>query len=57
MGNGKNQIMMVATKDLSAAFDIVDHNILLTILNKHFGICDRALDWFNSYLQPRFFKV
>ena len=37
--------------------DTVDHDKLLTILNKHFGICDRVLDWFNSYLQPRFFKV
>ena len=34
-----------------------DHDILLIILNKQFGICGKALEWFNSYLQLRFFKV
>ena len=48
---------MVVILDLSAAFDTVDHDILLSILNKQFGICGKALEWFNSYLQPRFFKV
>ena len=43
--------------DLSAAFDMVDHDKLLTILNKQFGICGKALEWFNSYLWPRFFRV
>ena len=51
----KKQIMMVVILDLSTAFDMVDHNILLTILKKQFGICGKALEWFNSYLQPRFF--
>ena len=49
--------MMVVILDLSAAFNTVDHDILLSILNKQFGICGKALEWFNSYLQPRFFKV
>ena len=50
------QIMMVVLLDLSTAFDTVDHDILLSILNKQFGICGKALEWFNSYLQPRYFK-
>ena len=42
---------------LSAAFDTVDHDILLKILNKYIGICDKVLECFSSYLWPRFFKV
>ena len=53
----QRQIMMVVLLDLSMAFDTVDHDILLSILNKQFGICGKALEWFNSYLQPRYFKV
>ena len=53
----KKQIMMVVVLDLSPAFDTVDHDILLIILNEHFGICDKVLEWFNSYLWPRLFKV
>ena len=53
----QRHIMTVVFLDLSAAFDTVDHNILLSILNKQFGICGKALKWFYSYLQPRFFKV
>ena len=49
--------MIVVILDLSMAFDTVDHDILLSILNKQFGICGKALEWFNSYLLLRFFKV
>ena len=53
----QRHIMTVVFLDLSTAFDTVDHDILLSILNKQFGICGKALKWFDSYLRPRFFKV
>ena len=43
--------------DLSAAFNMVDHEVLTTILRNKFGVTDTALQWFYSYLQPRQFKV
>ena len=50
-------IMSLVAIDLSAAFDTVDHTILLDLLNNKFGITDKALKWLDSYLCPRSFKV
>ena len=43
--------------DLSAAFDTVDHDVLLSVLNAKFGVTGNALRWFESYLRPRSCKV
>ena len=39
--------------DLSAAFDIIDHTILLRRLDDWFGESGKALDWFKPYLTGR----
>ena len=39
--------------DLSAAFDTVDHGLLLHRLNTRFGIKGKVLTWFKSYLTDR----
>ena len=50
-------IMALTALGLSAAFDTVDHDVLLQTLTDKFGIADAAIHWFEEYLQPHFFKV
>ena len=50
-------VTSLVTLDLSAAFDTVDHDILLSVLRNKYGIHGKALKWFNEYLRPCSFKV
>ncbi len=43
----------VSLLDCSAAFDLVDHTVLLRRLRHRLGISGAALDWFSSYLTDR----
>ena len=50
---GEDKISVLLLLELSAAFDIIDHQILLSRLETVFGICSTALQWFRSYLLDR----
>ena len=51
------QVVLLTLLDLSAAFDTVDHHILLHRLEHSFGFKGEALQWFKSYLTNRTQRV
>ena len=50
----KGSVAVLLMLDLSAAFDTIDHNILLQQFESMFGITGDALAWFKSYLTARY---
>ena len=56
-GMENQQATAMIILDLSAAFNTVDHEQLLQVLNHKFGVTGMALEWYKNYLIPRKFKV
>lgn len=42
--------------DLSAAFDMIDHNILISCLEHRVGLKYMVLKWFKSFVSDRYFS-
>ena len=53
----KGDATVLAILDQSAAFDTIDHSILINRLITCFGITDCVLPWFSSYLSHRLQSV
>ena len=49
----EKEATVIMLLDLSAAFDTVDHTLLLNILEKEIGLRGNVLRWFNSFLKGR----
>jgi hypothetical protein len=47
------EVCTLVLLNLSSAFDTVDHDTLLHIMNQRFGVDGLALAWFGSYLVDR----
>ena len=52
-----SQPTILVSLDLSAAFDTIDHHILLTRLQTGFGISGSVINWIRSYLTDRVQRV
>jgi len=53
----EGQISALCLLDLTAAFDTVDHDLLMLRLERQFGLRGAVLQWFHDYLSGRSYQV
>lgn len=53
MANDSSEHFVLVLPDLTAAFDNVNHNILMSHLQLQLTICGTELNWFRTYLVDR----
>ncbi len=53
----KGHAVLLVLLDLSAAFDTLDHEILIKRLEERCGVTGNALKWFRDYLEDRYQSV
>ena len=49
----QGRIVLLAMIDLSAAFDTIDHDMLVRLMDEEYGIRGSALSWYSSYFRDR----
>ena len=49
----RKEVTCLVMLDVSAAFDTINHKLLINHLKYHFGIIDTILRWISSYLTNR----
>ena len=51
------RVSVLVVMDFSAAFETVDHNIVLDVLSNQYGNEGKVLNLFDTYLRPHFCQV
>ncbi len=57
LASDQSCILLLVLLDRSAAFDTIDHDIIIDQLQNYTGIQGQALRWFRSYLSDRYHFV
>ncbi|KAG5270734.1 hypothetical protein AALO_G00195980, partial [Alosa alosa] len=57
LATDSNKVSILILLYLSAAFDTIDHSILIHRLAKWVGLSDNALNWFQTYITGRDFYI